>query len=131
MPVAVAMAAGIVLGRYANVAVGLWAVLGLACLVAAAATLRREHLRGLTVGCIAAGVLFGAATAAALAWWRIPDDHIANFSAQGRGGILAPAEDHVPAQGLLHPPCRRAVATGPWAGTRDRGRAGRRTRGRR
>ncbi len=83
VPVAVAMAAGIVLGRYANVAVGLWAVLGLACLVAAAATLRREHLRGLTVGCIAGGVLFGAATAAAMAWWRIPDDHIATFSAQG------------------------------------------------
>lgn len=83
VPVAAAMAAGIVLGRWAPLPVGLWAAVGLACLIAAAVTLRREHLRGLTAGGIAAAIFFGAATAAALAWWRIPDDHIAAFSGQG------------------------------------------------
>ena len=80
IPVAVAMAAGIAIGRYLPLPVGIWASAALVGLLAAVGTLRWEHLRAVTTVGIFAAVGLGSAAAGTLAYHHIPTDHIATFS---------------------------------------------------
>jgi len=87
VPVAAATALGIVAGRYVSVPLGVWAAAAAAALAMGLLTVRREHLRALTAGSIAAAIFFGSATACAVSFWHVPDDHIVTFS--DRGDVLA------------------------------------------
>ncbi len=87
VPAAIAMVAGIVLGRYAPLPIGVWATAGIAAFLTAAITLRREHLRILTIAAIASTIIFASATWSALSYRRIPENHIVTFS--GKGSVLA------------------------------------------
>ena len=87
------MAAGIVIGRYAPLPIGIWAVAGIAAFLAAVITLRREHLRILTAAAIAGAIFFAAAAWAALSYYRIPENHIVTFSSDG--SVLATVRGRV------------------------------------
>ncbi len=93
VPAAIAMAAGIVLGRYAPLPIGIWAAAGIAAFLAAVITLRREHLRILTNAAIAGAIFFASAAWATTAYYRIPDNHIVTFSADG--SVLATVRGRV------------------------------------
>jgi competence protein ComEC len=82
-PVAIALAGGILLGRYLPAPLGLWALLMAAGVVAAAATVRREHLARLTAAALLTGVAGLGAASACLAYWRLPGEHVAWFSLRG------------------------------------------------
>ncbi len=79
----VALAAGIIVGRYLPLPPGLWVTAGLAALALAAATLRRSHLHALTVAAVAATVFFGGAFSAVLAYHRLDAGH-EGAGAEGR-----------------------------------------------
>ncbi len=87
------MAAGIVMGRYAPLPIGIWAAAGIAAFLAAAITLRREHLRILTAAAIAGAIFFASAAWAALSYYRIPENHIVTFSYEG--SVLATVRGRV------------------------------------
>ena len=84
---AVAMAGGIVAGRYLRPPIGLWGVIGIGAFVAAAAVLRREHLRAISISGIAVAIFCAAAAAAALAYHHVPANHLLTFS--GESSVLA------------------------------------------
>ncbi len=83
VPAAIVMTAGIVLGRYAPLPIGIWTAGGIAAFLTAFITLRREHLRPFTTAAIAAAILLASAAWAAMAYYRIGDNHIVTFSHQG------------------------------------------------
>jgi hypothetical protein len=56
VPVALLMAGGIALGRYAPAPLGLWLIGGMALLAVGAAAIRRPHLRPLAAPVLAAAV---------------------------------------------------------------------------
>ncbi len=87
VPAAMAMVAGIVLGRYASLPIGIWATVAIAAFLTAAITLGREHLRILTIAAIATTIIFASATWATTSYRRIPDNHIVTFSS--KGSVLA------------------------------------------
>lgn len=87
VPAAVAMATGILAGRYLPVPLGVWGVAAIAAFLAAAATVGRAHLRAISIGAIGGAVFCASAVAGALAYHRIPASHIVTFS--DRGSVLA------------------------------------------
>ncbi len=107
VPAAVAMVTGIVLGRYAPLPIGIWATMAIAAFLTAAITLRREHLRILTIAAIAASVIFASATWSSLSYRRIPENHIVTFS--GKGSVLATIRGRV-----VSAPRRRKAQTPYW-----------------
>ena len=86
-PVAVALTAGIVAGRYAPLPILFWASCGLASLFIAAATLRRTHLHAITTIAVATTVASIGAARLQLAYFAIGDDHIVTYT--GKAPIIA------------------------------------------
>ena len=70
------LAGGVIVGRYIDVPVGLWGILGVVGMLAAAATSRREALVAVTTGGIICAIAATGALSASLAWRRVPADHI-------------------------------------------------------
>ena len=104
---AMATVAGIVAGRYLPAPIGVWAAVGIGAFLTAAATLRRSHLRAVTISGIAAAIFCASATAAALALVRVPPNHIVTFS--GESSVLATIRGQ-----LLSAPRVRRSATAFW-----------------
>jgi competence protein ComEC len=81
LPVAIAMMAGIVIGRYVPLPMGVFVVAGAVALVLAAATVRRAHLHILTAGAVAAGVLFLSAIYSQTSYYTVEDDNVFTYAA--------------------------------------------------
>lgn len=94
-PVALLMAAGIVLGRYLPAPVGLWTVLAGLGLLAGAATFLREHRLPAAMAGVGLAILAMSAWSGALAYHHIPQDHIVTYSGESsvlctiRGRVIA------------------------------------------
>ena len=84
VPVAAALAAGIVVGQSALLPLGFWAVAGGAALLAAVATFTRKHLDLLSACLLAGGVLAVGAVHGHLAYFNIADDHIVTYTRPSR-----------------------------------------------
>jgi competence protein ComEC len=78
--VALAILVGSVAGVQLPMAVGFYAVLGLAALAGALAMLPREHLRPPAIGLVLAALLCGAAIHARLNYYHLPADDVATFA---------------------------------------------------
>ena len=87
VPVAAAMVAGIVLGRYLAAPVAVWLVAAAACVAGAAAVLRWPGMRRVGMGLVAGAILLAAAAAGGRAWHRVAADHIVTFS--DRSAVMA------------------------------------------
>ena len=81
LPVAIAMMAGIVIGRYVPLPMGVFVVAGAVALVLAVATVRRAHLHILTAGAVAAGVLFLSAIYSQTKYYTVEDDNVFTYAA--------------------------------------------------
>ncbi len=87
VPLAVALAAGCVAGRYLPAAAGLWMLLGVAGLIVSMATLARARLRAMTTAGILAAVVSLGAVRMQQAWYSLARDDIATYT--GPQNILA------------------------------------------
>lgn len=87
IPVAAAFVGGILAGRYAVLPIGLWALVGLAGVVLACATLFRRHLHFPAACGVAAAIFAIGAVHAHQAYYTHADDHIVTYS--GDRAILA------------------------------------------
>ncbi len=102
MPVAAALAVGILLGRYLPGPIGLWFTVAIAGVVVAAVAMKWPHLRLLATGALLVAVLGVGATRLQLAYNTIAPDHIATYTGQGkimatvRGRITSFPQRHRP-----------------------------------
>ncbi len=76
VPVAAAMIAGILAGRYLPLPLAMWCVTGVAAIAVAVATFPRRHLAEISKTAIGVAVLCAGAANLRLAYFHIPDDHI-------------------------------------------------------
>ena len=93
IPVAAAIIAGTLLGRYLDLPVRTWLAAAFAALLAGAVCLYRGRHRPAGAAWILVAIVAAAGAAATLAFWRVPADHIVNFS--GRRTILATVRGEV------------------------------------
>jgi len=80
VPVAAALSVGVAAGRFAPLAVGFWALVGLTGLGAAIVCFRRAHLEALAHAGMLAAILAIGAVHAHLAWYSVPPDHVVTYT---------------------------------------------------
>ncbi len=80
--VAVALAAGIIAGRYLKLPVLFWAVFGGAFLVIAAMIFRRKHLHALTCAAVAAAIIAIGAAHLRVTYFATGDDHVVTYTSE-------------------------------------------------
>ena len=108
LPVAAALTAGIIAGRYAPFTTGTWVACGLAALLTAAVTFRLKRLRLATALAVAACVVCIGAVHVRLAYFTTPEDHIVTYT-PGRGRVLATLRGRIASTPQVYSPGKGAA----------------------